>query len=138
MEDCDRISTTVHTSGIFSSRSSYADLDASIFDDDVIPARMTTPLLARVPDEPWYIRLLSEWCDAWENVRNLWQSHPSHYAPTRMFFRGGLYIFGFFSIINSICLAIDNWSCQPANNKHFDNKSAATVYFQISGSIGHL
>ena len=52
---------------------------------------------------------------------------PSHYAPTRMFFRGGLYIFGFFSIINSICLAIDNWSCQPANNKQFDNKSAATV-----------
>ena len=50
-----------------------------------------------------------------------------HYEPVRMFFRGGLYIFGFFSIINSICLAIDNWSCQPANDKQFDNKSAATV-----------
>ena len=52
---------------------------------------------------------------------------PYHYAPVRMFFRGGLYIFGFFSIINSICLAIDNWSCQPANDKQFDSKSAATV-----------
>ena len=74
MEDCDRISTSAHTSGIFSSRSSYADLDASIFDDDVFQARATTPLLARVPDEPWYMRLLSEWCDAWENVRDLWQT----------------------------------------------------------------
>ena len=52
---------------------------------------------------------------------------PYHYEPIRMFFRGGLYIFGFFSITNSICLAIDNWSCQPANEKEFDNKSAATV-----------
>ena len=52
---------------------------------------------------------------------------PCHYAPIRMFFRGGLYIFGFFSITNNICLAIDSWGCQPANEKEFDNKSAATV-----------
>ena len=220
MEDCDRISTTAHTSGIFSSRSSYADLDASIFDDDVFQARATTPLLARVPDEPWYMRLLSEWCAAWENVRNLWQTRdcwskldamicfvllpvrvirkaasphnhvtipdhtsvcylfllmcytfvlnliepdkgyrrreifasacmvlaiaamlyiylftkdqvrhdPGHDAPIRIFFRGGLYLFGFLSMLNSICLAYEDWKCTSKLTNCY-HKSAATVQF---------
>ena len=226
MEDSDRISTTAHTSGIFSSRSSYADLDASILDDDVIPARTTTPLLARVPDEPWYMRLLSEWCDAWENVRDLWQTRdcwsrlnamicfvllpvrvirkaasphnhviipdhtsicylfllmcytfvinlvdlntdeihekrgsrerrdvfmsscmvlaiaamlyiylstkdrvrhdPCHDAPIRIFFRGGLYLFGFLSILNSFFLAYEEGEC-PSSKKDFNYPSAVTV-----------
>ncbi|CAB3984303.1 Hypothetical predicted protein [Paramuricea clavata] len=190
-----------------------------MFDDDVFPFQTTTPI-ERLPEDPWYMRLLSEWCDAWENVRDLWRtrdcwsklyaivsfvclplrairrasSHhnnitipdhasmcylfllmcytfvlnlielgesnkrrdtfvascmalaipamlyvclftkdrvrhdPCHNAPMRIFFRGGLYILGFASIMNSVCLAIDEWSCQPSKNE-FDNKTAATVQF---------
>ena len=220
MEDSGRISTTALTSGIFSSQSSFAEVDASTFDDDVFAARTTTPLLARVPDDPWYLRLLSEWCDAWGNVRDLWQTRdcwsklnaiicfvllpvrvirraasphnhvtipdhasicylfllmcytfvlnlveldednsrrdiyasacmvlaiaamlyiylftkdrvchdPCHDAPIRIFFRGGLYLFGFVSMLNSICLAYEDWKCH-SKRKNFDHKSAATVQF---------
>ena len=220
MEDSARISTTALTSGIFSSQSSFAEVDASILDDDVFPARTTTLLSARVPDDLWYLRLLSEWCDACENVRELWQMRdcwsklnaiisfvllpvrvirraaspynhvtipdhtsigylfllmcytfvlnlvklnddnsrrdiyasacmvlaiaamlyiylftkdqvrhdPCHDAPIRIFFRGGLYLFGFLSIFNSICLAYEDWKCY-SNKNHFHHKSAATVQF---------
>ncbi len=216
-----RMSTVARSSGISSARSSFSATNQSIFDDDVVPVRSTTPIEARVPEQLWYMRLLSELCDAWENVRDLWRiqdcwskihaivsfvylpvrvirgaasSHdniripdhasvsylfvlmcftfvvnlveldgsnkrrdvfvafcmvlaipamfylylftkdrvrhdPCHNAPIRIFFRGGLYIFGFLSILNSICLAINMWSCQPANEKKFDQKSAATVQF---------
>mgnify|MGYP002803388143 CR=1 FL=1 len=220
MEDSNRISTTALTSGVFSSQSSFAEVDASTFDDDFFAAGTTTPLLARVPDDPWYMRLLSEWCDAWENVRDLWQTRdcwsklnaiicfvllpfrvmrraasphnhvtipdhtsicylfllmcytfvlnlveldednsrrdifasvcmvlaiaamlyiylftkdqvrhdPCHDAPIRIFFRGGLYLFGFVSMLNSICLAYEDWKCH-SKRKNFDLKSAATVQF---------
>jgi hypothetical protein len=55
---------------------------------------------------------------------------PCHDAPVRILFRGGLYVFGFVSIMNSICLAYDEWSCHPSNNKdETENKIAATAQF---------
>ena len=47
---------------------------------------------------------------------------PCHDAPIRIFFRGGLYIFGFASMFNSICLVVYEWECKAHNHK-----SAATV-----------
>ena len=223
MEDSGRISTRSHTSGIYSAQGSYAEIDASTFDDDVFLPRTTTPLLARVPNDLWYMRLLSELCDAWKNVRDLWQTrdcwsklsaiicfvllpvrvirraasphnhvtipdHASvcylsllmcytfvinlvesnndptggnrkrrdvfmsccmvlaiaamlyiylytkdgvrhdtcHDAPIRIFFLGGLYLFGFASMFNSFFLAYDEWNCKP-KQKEFHYKSAATV-----------
>ena len=48
---------------------------------------------------------------------------PCHDAPIRIFFRGGLYIFGFASLVNSICLAVDEWDCPEEDN----NRSGSTV-----------
>ena len=214
MEGSSRISTTARSSGISSARTSATEIDPSMFDDDVFPVRTTTPIEERVPEDPWYMHLLSEWCDAWENVRDLWRTRdcwsklyailsfvclpvrvirraasphnnitipdhasvcylfllmcytfvlnlvelddskkgrdyfvagcmvlailamlylylftknrvrhdPCHAAPVRIFFRGGLYIFGFVSIMNSICLAIDEWRCPFSKTL---NRSAA-------------
>ena len=226
MEGSSRISTTGVTgrsSGISSALTSFTEIDQSMFDNDVFPVRTTpTPLEERVPGDPWYMHLLSEWCDAWENVRDLWRTRdcwsklyailsfvclpvrvirraasphnnitipdhasvcylfllmcytfvlnlirldesnkrrdtfvavcmalaipamlylylftkdrvrhdPCHDAPVRILFRGGLYVFGFVSIMNSICLAYDEWSCHPSNNKdETENKIAATAQF---------
>ena len=46
----------------------------------------------------------------------------------RIFFRGGLYLFGFASMLNSICLSYEDWTCK-STLKYFDEKSAATVQF---------
>ena len=221
MEGGSGISTIARSSGISSAPSSFSETNPLIFDDDVFPVRSTTPIEARVPQQLWYMHLLSELCDAWENVRDLWRTRgcwsklyaivsfvylpvrvirraasphnnitipdhasvcylfllmcytfvvnlvklngsnerrdafaascmvlaiaamlyiylctkhrvrhdPCHNAPMRIFFRGGLYIFGFLSILNSICLAADMLKCQPANDKTFDKKSATTVQF---------
>ncbi len=220
MEGDSRMSTIARSSGISSARSSFSATNQSIFDDDVFPVRSTTPIEARVPEQLWYMRLLSELCDAWENVRDLWRIRdcwsklyaivsfvylpvrvirraasphnnitipdhasvcylfllmcyafvvnlvklngsnerrdvfvaccmvlaiaamlylslftkdrvrhdPCHNAPIRIFFRGGLYIFGFATIMNSICLAIDEWKCHPVPAKErFYHKIGATV-----------
>ena len=199
-------------------------LDSSLrcsLSEDALPTA-NTPVESRVPHEVWYMYFLSQWCDAWENVRSLWrerdcwskchavvsliflpvrvvrntaspqpnttipdhtsvsylfllmcytfvlnlvqlndgdrpqspsakrrhmhatacmvlaivamlymflftegrvQHDPRHDAPIRIFFRGGLYIFGFVSIINSICLAVDEWFCPETHN----DRSASTV-----------
>ena len=51
---------------------------------------------------------------------------PCHDAPIRIFFRGGLYLFGFLSMLNSICLAYEDWNC-ISKLTNFYRKSAATV-----------
>lgn len=193
----------------------------SSFNEDVLPTG-TSPIESRVPHEVWYLYFLSQWCDAWENVRNLWRERdcwskchavvsliflpvrviintaspqrnttipdhtsvsylfllmcytfvlnlvqlnnggnlesepairrhiyatacmvlaivamlyiflftkgrvrhdPCHDAPIRIFFRGGLYIFGFATIINSICLTVNEWHCWGKRN----HGSASTV-----------
>ncbi|CAB4028092.1 Hypothetical predicted protein [Paramuricea clavata] len=225
MEGSSRISTTgvtARSSGISSALTSVTEIDQSNFDNDVLPVRTTTPIEEMVPADPWYMHLLSEWCDAWGNVRDLWRARdcwskldailslvclpvrvirraasphnnitipdhasvcylfllmcytfvlnlirleysnnrrdtfvavcmalaipamlylylftkdrvrhdPCHDAPVRILFRGGLYVFGFLSIMNSIFLAYDEWSCHPSNNKdETGNKIAATAQF---------
>jgi hypothetical protein len=218
MEGSSRISTTARSSGISSAGTSFTEIDPSMFDDDVFPVRTTTPIEERIPEGPWYMRLLSELFDAWENVRDLWRTRdcwsklcailslvclpvrvirraasphntitipdhasvcylfllmcytfvlnlveldesnkrsdtfvagcmvlailamlhlysftkdrvrhdPCHDAPVRIFFRGGLYVFGFASIMNSICLAYDELECKN-DEIHHENKIAATA-----------
>ena len=191
------------------------------FNEEVL-RNVTSPVESRVPHEVWYMYFLSQWIDAWDNVRSLWrergcwckcqavlslillplrvirntaspQRHatipdhasvsylfllmcytfvlnlvqlnhgnglnsqpvirrhlyvtvcmvlaivamlylflfsrgrvrhdPCHDAPIRIFFRGGLYIFGFVSLVNSICLAVSEWRC-PENKNY---RSASTV-----------
>ena len=221
MEGGSGMSTIARSSGISSAPSSFSETNPLIFDDDVFPVRSTTPIEARVPEQLWYMRLLSELCDALENVRDLWRTRdcwsklyaivsfvylpvrvirraasphnnitipdhasvcylfllmcytfvinlvelngsnerrdvfvaccmvlaiaamlylylftkdrvrhdPCHNAPIRIFFRGGLYIFGFATIMNSICLAIDELGCHPlpVYKDRFKRESAATV-----------
>ncbi|CAB3984302.1 Hypothetical predicted protein [Paramuricea clavata] len=223
MEGSSRISTTGVTgrsSGISSARTSVTEIDPPMFDDDVFPVRTTTPNEEMVPECPWYMRLLSEWFDAWVNVHDLWRTrdcwsklyailslvclpvrvirragsphnnitipdhtsvcylfllmcytfvlnlirleysnntrdtfvagcmalailamlylylftkdrvrHDScHDAPVRIFFRGGLYVFGFASIMNSICLAHDELQCKDKNHeKEHESAAAAQI-----------